>query len=338
MRLPGVSRLGDSRGVRAVWRRFRERARVRVHARDRRAPPREGRFRRGAVHFALPRQAQGLRDQDRADDRRVLPGHRQGRHHGSQGGAGRHARCRLRRDRDRRDRAVAAQARCEGPCRPLADRHAHNGDLAAAGARGSRALRDLLGAVARRALAYGARGGLSAGGERLRARGLPRGRLGRGGSARSLGRRRAHHHGRAAGRLARRGTGAKGSPVKLHGLVYVLISVTFVVGGQTLLKLGMTRVGAIGRERLAHPVALFTDVVSKWQVWVGFTLYGISAATWILALSTVPLSVAYPFLGLSYVGIAALSVVFLHEWLTPAQWLGIILVVLGVVVVALTGQ
>lgn len=124
--------------------------------------------------------------------------------------------------------------------------------------------------------------------------------------------------------------------MKWHGLIYVAISVTFVVTGQTLLKLGMTAVGPIGLERLKRPLVLARDVASAWQVWLGFTLYAISAATWILALSTVPLSVAYPFLGLSYVAIAALSVLWLNEWLSPAQWIGIALVMFGVVVVAVS--
>lgn len=124
--------------------------------------------------------------------------------------------------------------------------------------------------------------------------------------------------------------------MKLHGLIYVLTAVTFVVTGQVMLKVGMTRVGEIGRERLAHPVRLVIDVLKTWQVPVGLMIYVISAALWILALSTVPLSVAYPFLGLSYVAIAATSVLLLGEWLTPAQWIGIVLVVSGVVIVALT--
>ena len=124
--------------------------------------------------------------------------------------------------------------------------------------------------------------------------------------------------------------------MKLHGLIYVLTAVTLVVTGQVLLKIGMTRVGAIDQERLRSPLRLVGDVVGYWQVWVGLTLYVISAATWILALSTVPLSVAYPFLGLSYVAIAGVSVLRLGEWLTPAQWIGIMLVVMGVVIVAVS--
>jgi len=124
--------------------------------------------------------------------------------------------------------------------------------------------------------------------------------------------------------------------MKPQGLIYVLAAVTLVVSGQTLLKLGMTSVGEIGLERLRMPVRLAGDVASQWQVWIGLALYALSAAVWILALATVPLSVAYPFLGLSYVAIAATSVLALGEWLTPAQWIGIALVVIGVIAVAVS--
>jgi multidrug transporter EmrE-like cation transporter len=121
-----------------------------------------------------------------------------------------------------------------------------------------------------------------------------------------------------------------------HALAYVLGAVALVVTGQTLLKLGMNRVGPIGRQRLRTPVRLAVDVASVPVVWAGLILYALSAALWVLALATVPLSIAYPFLGLSYVFIAGVSVIALGEWLTPAQWLGILLVVFGVITVALT--
>lgn len=125
--------------------------------------------------------------------------------------------------------------------------------------------------------------------------------------------------------------------MSLRGFLFVIISVSFTVTGQTLLKSGMTIVGPIDKTRLQRFGKLMADVWSRWQIWIGFTLYGLAAITWILALSTVPLSIAYPFLGLSYVAIAAISVTLLGEWLTPAQWVGIALVVFGVVLVALTG-
>lgn len=120
------------------------------------------------------------------------------------------------------------------------------------------------------------------------------------------------------------------------GMAYVIVSVVLVVTGQTLLKLGMVRVGPIGLAELRRPVALTLRMMSFWQVWIGLTLYAVSAALWIIALSLVPLSVAYPFLGLTYIGIAIIAVVKLREWLTLTQWIGIGLVVLGVMVVTIS--
>jgi multidrug transporter EmrE-like cation transporter len=122
----------------------------------------------------------------------------------------------------------------------------------------------------------------------------------------------------------------------LAELAAVLAAVTLVVAGQVTLKWGMELVGPITGARLRQPFGLLGDVASHWQVWVGSALYVTSAAAWIYALSTVPLSVAYPFLGLTYVGVAAIAVTVFGEWLTPAQWIGIALVVAGVVTVALT--
>lgn len=118
------------------------------------------------------------------------------------------------------------------------------------------------------------------------------------------------------------------------GFAYTLCAVILVVTGQLLLKMGMAAVGEITGARLKHPVRMVVDVAVQWRVLVGLALYVASAALWILALATMPLSVAYPMLGLSYVSIALVSVVVLGEWLSPAQWLGLVLVVSGVILVA----
>jgi multidrug transporter EmrE-like cation transporter len=125
--------------------------------------------------------------------------------------------------------------------------------------------------------------------------------------------------------------------VNTLGLAAVLVSVVLVIVGQTLLKMGMSKVGPIDAARVRSPLALLADVASRWQVWVGMSAYVVSSLTWIYALTRLPLSVAYPFLGLSYAGVAVSAVLVLDEWLTPAQIFGILLVVAGVLAVATTG-
>lgn len=122
--------------------------------------------------------------------------------------------------------------------------------------------------------------------------------------------------------------------MKPQGVAYVIAALSLVVLGQTLLKRGMTRVGEIGRVRLRRPFRLMGDVVRRWEVWLGLAIYVVSAALWVLALATAPASIAYSFLGLSYLAVAGMAVLVLEEWLTPAQWIGIALAGIGVVIVA----
>jgi drug/metabolite transporter (DMT)-like permease len=124
----------------------------------------------------------------------------------------------------------------------------------------------------------------------------------------------------------------------MSSLPAILLSVALVVTGQTLLKAGMTRVGVVDIARLRRPVALVTAVASDPGVVVGLALYVASAIAWIYVLSRTDLSFAYPFLAVSYVAVTVVAVLGLKEHFSVTQWLGVSLVVVGVVIVALTGK
>ena len=117
----------------------------------------------------------------------------------------------------------------------------------------------------------------------------------------------------------------------------ILAVVTLVVAGQVLLKIGMNRVGEIGREQLGSPLALIGRLLRTPAVVGGLLLYAVSAAGWVYVLSRVELSYAYPFLALSYAAVTAIAVAVLKEPFTRAQWLGVLCVVLGVTTVAASG-
>ena len=120
-------------------------------------------------------------------------------------------------------------------------------------------------------------------------------------------------------------------------LLTILATVTAVVAGQLLLKMGMTRVGEISGDALRRPLHLAKRLASQPAVVAGLSLYVASAAGWIYVLSRNPLSFAYPFLGISYATVTLVAVVMLHEKLTTKQWVGVAFVVAGVILVALTG-
>src|SRR3712207_5344539 len=84
------------------------------------------------------------------------------------------------------------------------------------------------------------------------------------------------------------------------GLLLV-ISVGFAIAGQLTLKRAMEHVGRIGTAQVTAPADTLARVAKEPLLWVGLTLFGVSAAFWLVVLSHVPLSVAYPVVGLSYV-------------------------------------
>jgi multidrug transporter EmrE-like cation transporter len=68
--------------------------------------------------------------------------------------------------------------------------------------------------------------------------------------------------------------------------------------------------------------------------WAGMACYATSVCVWLAALSKAPVSTAYPMLSLGYVVVAAVSVMWLGETMTPAKVAGIALICAGVVLVS----
>ena len=116
-------------------------------------------------------------------------------------------------------------------------------------------------------------------------------------------------------------------------LLLLLCAVASAAVGQLLLKHGMqcaTRQVAQGDRSLA-----LAAVTSPW-VLLGLAVFAGSATAWLWTLAHVPLSIAYPFNALGYLGILIASVVFLDERASLWTWLGTGCVVLGLIVVVTT--
>ena len=102
---------------------------------------------------------------------------------------------------------------------------------------------------------------------------------------------------------------------------------------QLLLKAGTNRVGTfefswsnvgpIGTQLLVNPPIL-----------AGLACYGVSVVVWILGLSRVPVSMAYPLLSLGYVVNAFAAWMLFGESLTAQKLIGIGFIIVGVFLVA----
>lgn len=114
-------------------------------------------------------------------------------------------------------------------------------------------------------------------------------------------------------------------------LALLLFAVASAATGQVLLKHGMNLVTA-DNTGTALPLRVAT---SPW-ILLGLTVFAISAVAWLSTLSRLPLSLAYPFNALGYLGILGASTVLLHERTNQWTWFGTALVAVGLVVVVLT--
>jgi drug/metabolite transporter (DMT)-like permease len=81
-------------------------------------------------------------------------------------------------------------------------------------------------------------------------------------------------------------------------------------------------------------MATLTRIASEGHFIAGIACYVISVFVWILGLSRVPVSIAYPMLSLGYVVNAIAAHYLFGEAVSAQRWLGIGFIIVGVYVVA----
>ena len=116
-------------------------------------------------------------------------------------------------------------------------------------------------------------------------------------------------------------------------LLFLFLTVAFTVAGQILVKQGMLQVGVSPAQAGDLPRFVLRAFANS-RVILGLGCALIAAVCWTVTLSRVPLSFAYPFMGLAIVLVLALTPVFLGEVVPPKRWLGVLIVFLGIWVAA----
>jgi drug/metabolite transporter (DMT)-like permease len=102
---------------------------------------------------------------------------------------------------------------------------------------------------------------------------------------------------------------------------------------QLLLKAGTNVLGVITLTR-DNWIGQFGRIAVEPHFIAGVACYGVSLIVWIIGLSRVPVSMAYPLLSLGYVINAVAAHYLLGEAVTVGRWLGIGFIVVGVWLVA----
>jgi multidrug transporter EmrE-like cation transporter len=116
-----------------------------------------------------------------------------------------------------------------------------------------------------------------------------------------------------------------------HLFSLILASVGLSAVAQMFLKMGVTAVraaeaGGVGATLLAYAGSPY--------VILGLGLYGFGAILWLFVLARLPLTAAYPFVGLGFLATMAIGVLALNEAVTPGRIAGTVLIAAGCVLVA----
>jgi drug/metabolite transporter (DMT)-like permease len=102
---------------------------------------------------------------------------------------------------------------------------------------------------------------------------------------------------------------------------------------QLLLKAGTNRVGEFAFA-LENVIPIGTKLAFNPFIVAGLACYGVSVVVWILGLSRVPVSVAYPMLSVGYIVNAGLAYLLFGESLPAQKIVGIGFIIVGVFLVA----
>jgi multidrug transporter EmrE-like cation transporter len=111
---------------------------------------------------------------------------------------------------------------------------------------------------------------------------------------------------------------------KKLSIALVFLCTLLGAAAQILMKTGSQATSAAG------PVGLVIAIFSNLNLFIGYSLYGLSTAVLIVALKYGELSILYPVIALTYVWVTGLSVSFYNETLNVWKVLGLTTIVMGV--------
>ncbi len=117
-------------------------------------------------------------------------------------------------------------------------------------------------------------------------------------------------------------------------VIVLLVAIGLGVVAQFFMKIGLNTIEKKLGKR-PGPTMVLKSIFTPW-VFSAFVLYFLSSMLYLQALSRLPLSYAYPMIALSYVAVVGGSYWVLGERLNPIRIAGLVTIIAGVVLVALS--
>jgi len=121
----------------------------------------------------------------------------------------------------------------------------------------------------------------------------------------------------------------------LNYFALIFFGVLLNAVAQLLLKTGMNRIGHFDFV-WENVVPIGWQVMTSLPIFIGMVCYVLSVVVWLLVLSRIEVSVAYPMVSIGYVMASIAAWQLFGEALTPQRVLGILIIIVGVWLVSKT--
>ncbi|MDX1668409.1 MAG: EamA family transporter [Limnobacter sp.] len=113
----------------------------------------------------------------------------------------------------------------------------------------------------------------------------------------------------------------------------ILSGVLLNAAAQFFLKMATNKVGVI-QASSALSLSALSAIFLQWPMILGLLCYGFSLLVWLMALSRVDVTLAYPMLAIGYVVNALAAQAFLGEVVSAQRWVAIGFILIGVILLA----
>lgn len=121
--------------------------------------------------------------------------------------------------------------------------------------------------------------------------------------------------------------------MSLVSFILIFVGVMLNAAAQILMKAGTNAVGyfEFSMENIL-PIGL--KLATEWHIAAALFCYALSVVVWVLALSRVPVSIAFPLLSMAYIVTAVAAWYLLGEPLSMTKLVGIGVIILGVIIIS----
>lgn len=118
----------------------------------------------------------------------------------------------------------------------------------------------------------------------------------------------------------------------MNSFILIIFGLIFSVALNAIAQIFL-RSGAL-QLKFEFTLNFLVDLLKSVNIWYGMACYGISIFLWIIVLSKVQVSLAYPFQGLGYIFGTFLAWLYLNEKVSLLNSIGLIVILIGIIILS----